>query len=117
MWGFPPWEGQGISTRLRLRTRLDTDLIDAAGQFAGKLSPPVGRQLPPLPDLRDRAATAPAPARPPVESTLGPKVADGSDTYVLCEINASSVFPIPEEAPDALAATTLQRLGPAGNRH
>jgi hypothetical protein len=41
---------------------------------------------------------------------LGPKDAAGQDTYVLCEINASSVFPIPDEAPQALAATTLRRL-------
>lgn len=41
---------------------------------------------------------------------LGPKDAAGQDTYVLCEINASSVFPMPDEAPDALAATTLRRL-------
>ena len=41
---------------------------------------------------------------------LGPKNAAGHDSYVLCEINASSVFPIPEEAPDAIAATLLDRL-------
>jgi hypothetical protein len=41
---------------------------------------------------------------------LGPKDAAGQDTYVLCEINASSVFPIPDEAPDVLAVTTLHRL-------
>jgi hypothetical protein len=41
---------------------------------------------------------------------LGPKDAVGEDTYVLCEINASSVFPIPDDAPEALAATTLRRL-------
>ncbi|KRB43928.1 Cj0069 family protein [Phenylobacterium sp. Root700] len=41
---------------------------------------------------------------------LGPKTADDADTYVLCEINVSSVFPIPEPAPDALARTTLHRL-------
>jgi hypothetical protein len=41
---------------------------------------------------------------------LGPKNAVGQDSYVLCEINASSVFPIPEEAPDAIAATLLDRL-------
>jgi hypothetical protein len=41
---------------------------------------------------------------------LGPKNAAGVDSYVLCEINASSVFPIPEEAPDAIAATLLERL-------
>ena len=29
---------------------------------------------------------------------LGPKDDDGNDSYVLCEINISSVFPIPDEA-------------------
>nr|QQZ52062.1 Cj0069 family protein [Phenylobacterium glaciei] len=41
---------------------------------------------------------------------LGPKSTAGEDSYVLCEINVSAVFPIPDEAPDALAATTLKRL-------
>jgi hypothetical protein len=41
---------------------------------------------------------------------LGPKTPLGHDTYVLCEINVSSVFPIPDEAPDALADTLLRRL-------
>jgi hypothetical protein len=41
---------------------------------------------------------------------LGPNTAAGQDSYVLCEINASSVFPIPEEAPDAIATTLLDRL-------
>jgi hypothetical protein len=41
---------------------------------------------------------------------LGPPTAAGHDSYVLCEINASSVFPIPDEAPDAIAATLLDRL-------
>ncbi len=40
---------------------------------------------------------------------LGTKDAAGEDTYVLCEINASSVYPIPDEAHAALAATTLRR--------
>jgi hypothetical protein len=47
---------------------------------------------------------------------LGPKTADGEDTYVLCEINASSVFPIPDEAPDALAAVTAERLDRAATK-
>lgn len=41
---------------------------------------------------------------------LGPPTSGGSDTYVLCEINISSVFPVPDEAPDGLAKTVLQRL-------
>src|SRR3954469_7046725 len=40
----------------------------------------------------------------------GPKDAAGADTYVLCEINASSCFAIPEEAPAAIARTVKQRL-------
>jgi hypothetical protein len=43
---------------------------------------------------------------------LGPKTASGSDTYVLCEINASSVSPFPESAliPMARAAVRGARL-------
>jgi hypothetical protein len=41
---------------------------------------------------------------------LGPRTEAGDDSYVLCEINANSVFPVPDEAPDALAALTLERL-------
>ena len=36
---------------------------------------------------------------------LGPRIAGGEDGYVLCEINVSSVFPIPQEAPVAIAET------------
>lgn len=41
---------------------------------------------------------------------LGPKDAAGEDSYVLCEINVSSVFPMPEEAPAALASVLRDRL-------
>jgi hypothetical protein len=41
---------------------------------------------------------------------LGAKTPQGDDSYVLCEINVSSVFPIPDEAPDELAKTIVQRL-------
>jgi hypothetical protein len=47
---------------------------------------------------------------------LGAKTAAGEDTYVLCEINVSSVVPIPEEAPEALARTALRRLAAARAR-
>ena len=40
----------------------------------------------------------------------GPRDAAGADTYVLCEINASSCFAIPDEAPAAIARTVAQRL-------
>ncbi|WP_027572065.1 Cj0069 family protein [Bradyrhizobium sp. WSM1743] len=40
----------------------------------------------------------------------GPRDAAGADTYVLCEINASSCFAIPDEAPAAIARTVQHRL-------
>jgi hypothetical protein len=41
---------------------------------------------------------------------FGPRDAAGADTYVLCEINASSCFAIPDEAPAAIARTVKNRL-------
>ncbi|WP_407158416.1 Cj0069 family protein [Bradyrhizobium sp. STM 3557] len=43
----------------------------------------------------------------------GPRDAAGADTYVLCEINASSCFAIPEQAPAAIARTVADRLAGA----
>jgi hypothetical protein len=40
----------------------------------------------------------------------GPRTAAGDDTYVLCEINVSSVFAIPDQAPAAIAPLALNRL-------
>jgi hypothetical protein len=58
-----------------------------------------------------------APAELPViwdaDFLLGPRTASGEDSYVLCEINVSSVFPFPDEAADLLAQTTLKRLAAA----
>ena len=44
----------------------------------------------------------------------GPRTASGDDTYVLCEINVSSVFAIPDQAPAAIARLTLSRFQHAG---
>lgn len=41
---------------------------------------------------------------------FGPKTADGAETHVLCEINASSVHPMPAEAAAEIARTVLARL-------
>jgi hypothetical protein len=41
----------------------------------------------------------------------GPRTAGGEDTYVLCEINVSSVAPFPEQAPEAIARLASARLG------
>jgi hypothetical protein len=41
---------------------------------------------------------------------FGPRTASGEDTYFLCEINVSSVFGIPDEAPAAIARLARNRL-------
>jgi hypothetical protein len=41
---------------------------------------------------------------------LGQPAADGSDSYVLGEINVSSVFPIPAESPAEIASRVAERL-------
>ncbi|WGR70241.1 MULTISPECIES: Cj0069 family protein [unclassified Bradyrhizobium] len=41
---------------------------------------------------------------------LGPPGTDGTDSYVLGEINVSSVFPIPDEAPAEIARRVADRL-------
>jgi hypothetical protein len=40
----------------------------------------------------------------------GPRTASGENTYVLCEINVSSVFPFPEQAPSEIARLALARV-------
>lgn len=41
---------------------------------------------------------------------FGPPTPEGHDTYILCEINASSVMPFPPEALPSLARVTLQAV-------
>lgn len=40
----------------------------------------------------------------------GPKTPSGEDTYVLCEINVSSVYPFPDDALRQIALATKQKL-------
>lgn len=47
---------------------------------------------------------------------LGPKQASGEDTYVLCEINASSVAPFPESAIPYIVEATMARMQAARHR-
>jgi hypothetical protein len=51
--------------------------------------------------------TASLPALWDADFLYGPKAADGCDTYVLCEINVSSVSPYPDSAAPKLAAAAL----------
>jgi hypothetical protein len=48
---------------------------------------------------------------------LGPRAADGTDSYVLGEINVSSVFPIPDEAPAEIAGRVAERLRSKSETH
>jgi len=41
---------------------------------------------------------------------LGPPGSDGNDSYVLGEINVSSVFPVPDDAPAKIARRVADRL-------
>jgi hypothetical protein len=43
----------------------------------------------------------------------GPQTASSKDSYVLCEINVSSCFAIPDQAPAAIARLVLKRLSNA----
>jgi hypothetical protein len=49
----------------------------------------------------------------------GPKTPAGEDTYVLCEINVSAVWPFPEQAVEKLAQAAAARISPrtAGSSH
>src|SRR5882757_8720956 len=68
-----------------------------------------------VPDMMRRLEIAPRdlPAIWDADFMLGARDADGADTYVLGEINVSSVFPIPDEAPAEIAAWVKARLAPA----
>jgi hypothetical protein len=46
------------------------------------------------------------------DSMLGSRGADGNDGYALGEINVSSAFPIPDEAPPKIARRVADRLRP-----
>lgn len=65
-----------------------------------------------LPGLPTRLGIAAAslPALWDADFLFGPQAADGHDTYILCEINASSVLPFPPEAPPELARATRQAV-------
>jgi hypothetical protein len=39
---------------------------------------------------------------------LGPENSSGEDTYILCEINVSSVFPLPDSAVPFIVKSTME---------
>lgn len=75
----------------RLKAKLEGEWIGELCRIVG-----IGRQQ--LPVLWD------------ADFLYGPKDAAGDDTYVLCEINISSVYPFPQDALAPLVAATLARV-------
>ena len=73
-----------------LRQRLEVDWVPAMQSL-------VGVETASLPVLWD------------ADFLLGPGDEDGTDAYVLCEINASCVTPFPPKAPHALVALAFAR--------
>jgi hypothetical protein len=75
----------------RLKNRLEREWLDQLCSIVGVEK----RQLPILWDA---------------DFMYGEKDASGADTYVLCEINVSSVYPFPDDALGPLAAETLVQI-------
>jgi hypothetical protein len=75
----------------RLKNRLEREWLD-------ELCSSVGVEKAQLPMLWD------------ADFMYGEKDANGADTYVLCEINVSSVYPFPDDALGTLANETLAQL-------
>lgn len=106
--GAPPSEAPQPGPRLyyppaepafqAVKQRLEQDWLPAAQQL---LAIPSER----LPILWD------------CDFLLGPKSADGSDTYVLCEINVSSVAPYPDSATPLIVEATRAQVDTARRRN
>jgi hypothetical protein len=60
--------------------------------------------------------TASLPALWDADFLYGPRTSDGADTYVLCEINVSSVAPYPDSAAPKVAAAALAAIRAAPKR-
>jgi len=74
-----------------LRTRMETE-------WTPQMMSTLGIELASLPIIWD------------ADFLYGPRTASGTDTYVLCEINVSSVFAIPDQAPAEIARLVAARL-------
>lgn len=75
----------------RLRERVESEWVPELQQIAGVATPD-------LPVIWD------------IDFLFGPKDTDGQDSYVLCEINASSTFAFPEAAMPTVARQALEHI-------
>ena len=74
-----------------LRHKMETEWVPQMAQLLD-----IGSPLPPI--IWD------------ADFLYGPRTASGEDSYVLCEINVSCVFPIPDGAPADIARLCLALL-------
>src|SRR5262249_20845749 len=83
-----PWEDSGTPRYQALRTRAETEWVPGMKQL-------LGLETAALPVIWD------------ADFLYGPRDAAGNDTYVLCEVNVSCVWPFPPDATRAIAKTAL----------
>jgi hypothetical protein len=100
--------------RVALLWRGSREAREKAASQGNRLSPinlesdwiPAMQQLLDLPTER-------LPAIWDADFLYGPKTESGDDTYVLCEINVSAVFPFPDQAIAKLAQATATAIADA----
>jgi hypothetical protein len=85
------FELAGAPAYARLRQLLETEWVPALQEIAGVAT----NELPVIWDA---------------DFLLGPRTEDGGNSYVLCEINASSTFSFPEHAMPTVARAALERI-------
>jgi hypothetical protein len=69
----------------------------------------MGAWIPQMQDLLGLATHA-LPVIWDADFLYGPKSATGADTYVLCEINVSAVWPFPPTAVEPMVRASLERM-------
>jgi len=77
----------------------------AEGEWVPEMMQVLGVQAPALPVIWD------------ADFLYGPKDAHGNDSYVLCEINVSAVWPFPPVASTTIAANTVARIEESTRRN
>ena len=86
-----PWEAPDTPQYQELRARAENEWLPGMQQLLG-------------------LATEALPVIWDADFLYGPTDADGQDTYVLCEINVSCVWPFPPEATNAIAQAAMARV-------
>jgi hypothetical protein len=92
-----PMQGPDVPTYQRLRRLAEEDWVPQMATI-------LGLELTALPVVWD------------ADFLYGPKDASGSDTYVLCEINVSAVWPFPPMGAPTVAANALARTNERRDR-